>query len=205
MKILFTGGGTAGRCEPGLGRGRLYQKPAAPGRYPLCRGRRQLQKSGWSKAGGLPIVYIPAGRAFPCKLNWKGIRQNVDALSKAAKASRRARERSRANFSPTWCWAQAGYASYPAVQAAVRQGIRLFRHLLEVNAARQVWWSKRMSRKVDCVFTSFAETGPQLPGAKKVVLAGSPVRQEIVQRPARWAQTAAVWPRGRPNGSLVLG
>ena len=70
-----------------------------------------------------------------------------------------------------------GYASYPAVRAAVRRKVPCA--MLEVNATPGMV-VKRMSRKAACVFTSFPETEPYLKGAQKVVLTGSPVRQEIL-------------------------
>ncbi len=174
MKILFTGGGTAGHGNPALAVAGYIksQQPQADIRFAGAEGAIEERLV---KRAGYPLYTFPLA-GLSRKLNWKGIRQNVDALSKAAKASRRARE-ILGEFQPDLVLGTGGYASYPAVQAAVRQGIRCA--MLEVNAAPGMV-VKRMSRKVDCVFTSFAETGPQLPGAKKVVLTGSPVRQEIV-------------------------
>ena len=199
MKILFTGGGTAGHVNPALAVAGYIksQQPQADIRFAGAEGAIEERLV---KRAGYPLYTFPLA-GLSRKLNWKGIRQNVDALSKAAKASRRARE-ILGEFQPDLVLGTGGYASYPAVQAAVRQGIRCA--MLEVNAAPGMV-VKRMSRKVDCVFTSFAETGPQLPGAKESGAHRQPGAPGDRERPARWAQTAAVWPRGRPNGSLVLG
>ncbi len=107
MKILFTGGGTAGHVNPAIAVAGYIksQQPQADIRFAGAEGARRAV----GQAGGLPIAYIPLA-GLSRKLNWKGIRQNVDALSKAAKASRRAR-RSWANFNTTWCWARGNGSS----------------------------------------------------------------------------------------------
>lgn len=174
MKILFTGGGTAGHVNPALAVAG-YIKSVRPEADIRFAGAQGAIEERLVKRAGYPLYTFPLA-GLSRKLNFQGIRKNADALVKAMKASRQA-EQVLKEFQPDLVLGAGGYASYPAVGAAVRLGIRCA--MLEVNATPGLV-VKRMSRKVDCVFTSFAETEPFLKGAKKVVLTGSPVRQEIV-------------------------
>lgn len=174
MKILFTGGGTAGHVNPALAvAGYIRQQdPAADIRFAGAQGAIEERLV---KRAGYPLYTFPLA-GLSRKLSPKGLKQNVEALKKAAKASRRAEEILK-EFAPDLVLGTGGYASYPAVRAAVRRKVPCA--MLEVNATPGMV-VKRMSRKADCVFTSFPETEPYLKGAKKVVLTGSPVRQEIL-------------------------
>ncbi len=161
MKILFTGGGTAGHVNPALAvAGYIRQQdPSADIRFAGAQGAIEERLV---KRAGYPLYTFPLA-GLSRKLSPKGLKQNVEALKKAAKASRRAEEILK-EFAPDLVLGTGGYASYPAVRAAVRRKVPCA--MLEVNATPGMV-VKRMSRKADCVFTSFPETEPYLKGQKK--------------------------------------
>lgn len=175
MKILFTGGGTAGHVNPALAVAG-YIKTKQPDADIRFAGAEGAIEERLVKRAGYPLYTFPLA-GLSRKLSPKGMRQNINALSKAAKASKRAGE-ILDEFQPDLVLGTGGYASYPAVRAAVKKKMRCA--MLEVNATPGMV-VKRMSTKVDCVFTSFAETEAFLKGARRVVLTGSPVRQEIMR------------------------
>ena len=174
MKILFTGGGTAGHVNPALAVAG-YIKSVRPEADIRFAGAQGAIEERLVKRAGYPLYTFPL-TGLSRQLSLQGLRKNAEALAKAAKARRQAEQALR-EFRPDLVMGAGGYASYPAVAAAVKLGIPSA--MLEVNATPGLV-VKQMSRRVDCVFTSFAETEPYLKGAKKVVLTGSPVRQEIV-------------------------
>lgn len=190
MKILFAGGGTAGHVNPALAVAAYIQQqePGADIRFAGARGaieEKLVQRAGY------PLYTFPLA-GLSRKLTPKGIRQNIEALAKAARASKQAGEILK-EFRPDFVLGTGGYASFPAVKAALRQKIPCA--MLEVNATPGMV-VKRLSTKVDCVFISFAETQAHLPGAKRVELTGSPVRPEILQAKAKTTR--------HPGGPLVV-
>lgn len=174
MKILFTGGGTAGHVNPALAVAG-YIKSVRPEADIRFAGAQGAIEERLVKRAGYPLYTFPLA-GLSRKLSLQGLRKNAEALAKAAKA-RKLAEQALKEFQPDLVMGAGGYASYPAVAAAVKLGIPSA--MLEVNATPGLV-VKQMSRKVDCVFASFAETEPYLKGAKKVVVTGSPVRQEII-------------------------
>ncbi|WP_458863749.1 undecaprenyldiphospho-muramoylpentapeptide beta-N-acetylglucosaminyltransferase [Acidaminobacterium chupaoyuni] len=180
MKILLTGGGTAGHVNPALAiAGYVKEKhPDAEIRYMGAEGG--IEEKLVTRAG-YPLDTFPLA-GLSRKLTPAGIRQNISALSKANKASKKARDIME-EFKPDLVVGTGGYASFPAIRAAASKKIPCM--MLEVNATPGVV-VKKMASRVDCVMTSFDETAKLLPHAKKIVMTGSPVRGEIL--------------KARPNG-----
>ncbi|MEG1778243.1 MAG: UDP-N-acetylglucosamine--N-acetylmuramyl-(pentapeptide) pyrophosphoryl-undecaprenol N-acetylglucosamine transferase, partial [Angelakisella sp.] len=75
-----------------------------------------------------------------------------------------------------------GYAGYPMVCAAQKCGVKTA--ILEPNATPG-FVTKRTSAKADCVMICFPQTRDYIGKAKKIVVTGIPVRQEIMECTAR--------------------
>ena len=154
MKILFTGGGTAGHVNPALAVAG-YIKSVRPEADIRFAGAQGAIEERLVKRAGYPLYTFPL-TGLSRQLSLQGLRKNAEALAKAAKARRQAEQALR-EFRPDLVMGAGGYASYPAVAAAVKLGIPSA--MLEVNATPGLV-VKQMSRRVDCVYTSFAETDP---------------------------------------------
>lgn len=173
MKILFTGGGTAGHVNPAIAVANYIKsvEPASDIRFAGAQGAIEetlVQRAGYE-------LYTFPITGLSRKLDFAGIKKNVVALKKAAEAASMAKKILR-DFKPDIVFGTGGYASFPAIRAATSLGIKCI--IMEVNANPGVV-IKKMAHKADCVLTAFESTQKYLGGAKKIVHTGSPVRAEI--------------------------
>lgn len=195
MKILFTGGGTAGHVNPALAVAAYIKskEPNADIRFAGASGA--IEEKLVARAGFKLYTFPIAGLSR--KLNFAGIKQNISALQKASAASKQAKAVLR-EFKPDIVFGTGGYASFPAVRAATSMGVKCI--MMEVNATPGVV-VKKMAGKANCVLTAFEETAKYLPKAKKIVHTGSPVRMEIEKAQKSGATQNAF---GAPNRPLIV-
>ena len=109
MKILFTGGGTAGHVNPALAVAG-YIKSVQPEADIRFAGAQGAIEERLVKRAGYPLYTFPLA-GLSRKLNFQGLRKNADALAKAMKAS--LMEKRRKRFRLTWCW---GPADMPVIR-----------------------------------------------------------------------------------------
>lgn len=173
MKIVFAGGGTAGHVNPAL----------AVANYICAQEESQVWLSGnrggieerLAKKAGYPIYTFPL-KGLARGKSLSALKQDVEALRDMEHATRECRKILK-ELKPDVVMGTGGYASFPMVRAAAQLGVKSA--VLEVNATPGVA-TKQLSKKVDCTMIAYAETKALLPGAKRVVLTGSPVRDEIL-------------------------
>ena len=173
MKIVFAGGGTAGHVNPAL----------AVANYISAKEESQVWLSGnrggieekLAKKAGYPIYTFPL-KGLARGKSFAALRQDVEALRDMEQATRQCKKILR-ELQPDVVMGTGGYASFPMVRAAAQLGLKCA--VLEVNATPGVA-TRQLAKKVDCAMIAYAETAELLPGAKHVVLTGSPVRDEIV-------------------------
>lgn len=176
MKILFTGGGTAGHINPALALASYIKKADPTTEIRFAGAKGAIEEKLVTRAGYKLYSFPIAGLSR--KLNFKGVCQNVSALQKAAAASIAAKKVLN-EFKPDIVIGTGGYASFPAMRAATqsrKKGIKSA--MLEVNSTPGIV-VKKMASNVDCVFTAFEETAKYLPQDAKITFTGSPVREEI--------------------------
>lgn len=173
MKIVFAGGGTAGHVNPAL----------AVANYIRAREESQVWLSGnrggieerLAQKAGYPIYTFPL-KGLARGKSLAALKQDVLALRDMEQATRKCRTILR-ELKPDVVMGTGGYASFPMVRAAAQLGVKSA--VLEVNATPGIA-TKQLSKKVDCTMIAYEETAALLPGARRVVLTGSPVRDEIV-------------------------
>ncbi len=175
MKIVFAGGGTAGHVNPALAvAGYICQKE--PGSQIWLSGGKGNIEEKLAQKAGYPIYTFPL-KGLSRARSLAGIKQTLKALLDMQKATKECKK-ILADIQPDVVMGTGGYASFPMVRAAIQLGIKTA--VLEVNATPGIA-TKQLAKKADCTLLSFSETEKLVPGAKKCVLTGSPVREEILR------------------------
>ncbi|MEA5038886.1 MAG: UDP-N-acetylglucosamine--N-acetylmuramyl-(pentapeptide) pyrophosphoryl-undecaprenol N-acetylglucosamine transferase [Clostridiaceae bacterium] len=174
MRIIFAGGGTAGHVNPAIAAANYISRQESS-EVRFCGGRGNIEETLAEKAG-YPIDTFPlTGLSREKSIgglakNACAIRETLAAISACKKIVR--------EFKPDLVMGTGGYASFPMVYAAAKCGVKTA--ILEVNATPGIA-TKLLAKHVDCVMLSYAETEKLIPRAKKFILTGSPVREEILR------------------------
>ena len=174
MRVIFAGGGTAGHVNPAIASADyLCRQEASEVR--LSGGKGNIEERLAEKAG-YPIDLFPLEGLSRDK-SLAGVKKNLRAVKEALSAIAACKRIVR-SFKPDVVMGTGGYASFPMVYAAQRCGVPTA--VLEVNATPGVV-TKLLAKKADCVMIAYSETEKLLPAARRVVLTGSPVREEILR------------------------
>jgi len=173
MKVLFSGGGTGGHINPALALAEHIKlhEPYSDVRFAGASGGMEetlVRREGY-RLYTLPIHGLRRG------VSLGDIRYNAVSLYQAVSAVRKARKILR-EFRPDVVVGTGGYASFPALYAAIREKIPTA--LLEVNAMPGAV-VRALSGRVSMVFLSFPETADYLKDPQKAVLTGNPLRCAI--------------------------
>lgn len=167
MRVLMTGGGTAGHVNPAIAIANTIKKyqPNAEIAFvcshnPSDKARDLVPRAGYEKLYtvkicGMKQIYNPA--------NIKTLYYMMTSPAAARKII--------SEFRPDLIVGTGGFACYPVVREGVRLGIPTALHESNAIAGKAV---RRLSRSVDLVMTNFDSTVAQLPGAN-VIRVGNPV------------------------------
>ncbi len=170
MRVILAGGGTAGHINPALAIADVI-KSRCPGSSILFIGNPgSLEQKLVTKAGFdfEPVRTMGLKRSLSPK--------NLKSFSLFLAAQRRTKEIIK-QFKPQAVIGTGGYVSAPVIMAANKCGVKTFIH--EQNAYPGVA-SKMLSRYADIVFISFESSKKYFPKAKKIVLCGNPLRDDII-------------------------
>ena len=195
MKILFTGGGSAGHVVPNLalmhelrythalvymGTGGIEERLVTEAGYPFLR----------VDCPKLVRSFTPKNLTIPYRLH--RAKKEALGLMRAEK--------------PGLVFSKGGFVSYPAVWAAARLGIPVLTHESDLTPGL---CTKLIAKKCRYVLTSFEETAKRFPNGKYV---GSPVRKELFSGDKQRALHKLALPPNKPvllvfgggSGSHVL-
>ncbi len=172
MKIIFAGGGTAGHVNPALAIA-SYIKRHEPAEIFFSGGSGNIEERIAQKEG-IPIFTFPM-QGLSRSLSLSGIKRNITAVSQTMSAIKQCKK-ILLEQKPDIVVGTGGYASFPMTYAATKCGIKTA--IIEVNAMPGVA-IKLLAKKVDAVLISYSETEKLISGAKKIILTGSPVREEF--------------------------
>ncbi|NLT57702.1 MAG: undecaprenyldiphospho-muramoylpentapeptide beta-N-acetylglucosaminyltransferase [Clostridiales bacterium] len=169
MKVILSGGGTAGHVNPAIAIADFIK-----GRHSGA----DIRFFGTDY--GIEQVLVPAA-GYPLKLiDVNGLERKLTLrnLQNAAKAVGAYRESRRflKDFEPDLVIGTGGYVSGPVVLAASKLGIPTAIH--EQNAFPGLT-TRQLARRVDLVLLGFADAQPRLRG-KHFVTVGNPVRQDML-------------------------
>ncbi len=166
MKLLLTGGGTAGHINPALAIAELFERNAPGSEIYFAGTPHGMERELVSKKGYpyYPIEVMGLSRSLSPR--------NLRALYLAAVSPQRAKKILR-ELSPSLVVGTGGYVSWPMLSAAAALGIPTALH--ESNAIPGLT-VRRLAGRVDLVLLNFAEAAERLPNAKKCLHVGNPLR-----------------------------
>ena len=172
MKVLLTGGGTAGHINPALAiAGKLLQEK--PDTEIAFVGTPTGLENRLVCAAGFPLYHVKV-----MGLQRKLTPKNLKALYYAVKSPHDAKKIIR-EFKPDLVIGTGGYVSWPVLRAAAAMKIPTAIH--EQNALPGLT-TKMLSKMVDLVFLSFQESERYFEcPVDKLVLTGNPLRPELYQ------------------------
>lgn len=180
MKVIITGGGTAGHINPAIA---IAQKIKAqtPETEILYVGTEKGMESDLAPRSGLQFQAISV-KGFRRKLSLDTFK-TVGTLIKGLKQANSLLNREK----PDLVIGTGGYVCGPLVFLAALKKIRTLIH--EQNAVPGAT-NKILSRFVDSVCISYGDSRQVFSGSKRVVLTGNPVRSEFIGLDAKACRLA---------------
>ena len=166
MKVLLTGGGTAGHVNPALAIADIFRQNSKEVEI-LFAGTENGMERRLVKEKGYPYYPISV-RGFSRSLHPKNLYAMYLAITSPQKAKKILRE-----LSPSLVVGTGGYVSWPMLHAASRMGIPTAIH--ESNAIPGLT-VRRLAGEVDLVLLNFRGAAEKLRKAKKLLVVGNPLR-----------------------------
>ncbi|AEJ60842.1 UDP-N-acetylglucosamine--N-acetylmuramyl- (pentapeptide) pyrophosphoryl-undecaprenol N-acetylglucosamine transferase [Spirochaeta thermophila DSM 6578] len=196
MRIVYTGGGTAGHVFPALAVHRVLEE-RVPGLEAVWIGSRKGPERGWVEEAGVRFYGVPAGK-WRRYLSVKNV-VDVGRVGVGVMASLLLLRRLR----PRVVFSKGGYVAVPPVIAASILGIPVVVHESDLDPGLATRITARYASRI---LTSWPETATFFPREwePRVVCTGNPVRPEVRSGdPGKVREFFPVRP-GRPL-LLVLG
>ena len=167
MKVILTGGGTAGHVNPALAIAEelLYRDKQCE---ILFIGREGGGENSTVERLGLPTKYLKV-RGLERRLTLR----NLEALRLAIRAKSEA-ERIIKEFKPDIAIGTGGYVCWPVLRAAASLGVPTLIHESNVSAGLT---ARALSRKCTAVLLNHRETAGYFPHAKEIITVGNPLRR----------------------------
>ncbi len=169
MRILLTGGGTAGHINPAIAIAN-YIKEKEPGSEILFIGTEQGMEKTLVPKSGYSIEYIKV-HGFKRSLSLSNIKNVCEAFFGIIKAKKIIKK-----FSPDIAIGTGGYVTGPVLMGASQLKIPTIVH--ESNAYPGVS-VRLLANKVDVVALAMEDAKNYIKGAKRVEVTGNPLRPEL--------------------------
>lgn len=174
MRILFTGGGTAGHINPALAAAG-YLKQKDPDTEILYVGNKGGMEERLVANAGYPMRTIHIS-GFQRKLSVKNLVRNAQTVIKIFTSSVEARKIIK-DFKPDVCVGTGGYVSGPVIREAAKLGVPCVIH--ESNAYPGVT-TKMLAKSVKTVMLAVPDAKKYFDSSVNCVVTGNPVRGEIL-------------------------
>lgn len=170
MRVLLTGGGTAGHINPALAIADLIRRNA-PGSEIAFVGVRGGREEDLIPREGYPLYFVEsAGFVRPI---WSP--KNLRALHLAIHSPHQAKTQGILDeFHPDIVIGTGGYACWPIMRAAAERGIPTAVHESNAKPGLTV---KKLKKYVDRIWYNFEATGEELGNIEKAVRVGNPLRE----------------------------
>lgn len=194
MRVLFTGGGTAGHINPALAAAG-YLKQMHGDAEILFVGNQGGMEERLVPPAGYPIKTIRIS-GFQRKLTPKNLAKNVKTVFRLFSSSQEARRIIR-EFAPDLCMGTGGYVSGPVIREAAKLGVPCVVH--ESNAFPGVT-IKMLAKQVDTVMLCGEAARKYFDEGVHVEITGNPVRPEFLNVNREAARKAL----GLDNRPLIL-
>lgn len=192
MKVIFTCGGTAGHVNPALALAG-YMQERHPDLRVLFVGTPRGMERGLIEKAGYDFRSIEVS-SFQRSLSPSGIAHNVKSLKNLSLAGSRARAILR-DFRPDLVVGTGGYASYPMVKYAAKEGIPTAVH--ESNMVPGLT-TKMLEGSADRIMVGFEECRRHYRHPDKIVVTGTPVRGDFFDLTRSQAREKLGLTDGRP-------
>ena len=169
MRVILTGGGSAGHINPALAIANII-KLNAPSAEILFVGTPKGMENDLVSKAGYEIKHVEIS-GISRSLSLSNVKTAVRVLTAPRKAKKIIEE-----FSPDIVIGTGGYVCWPSLAAAARMGIPTIIH--EANAVPGVA-VRQLCGKVDLVMTNFNETAEKIKKEQTTVCVGMPMRGEF--------------------------
>ena len=191
-RVIFTCGGTAGHVNPAIALAQLMHERDPETKFLFVGAERGLEKDLIPKAGyDFRTVHISS---FHRSVKPRELRHNVISVMNLMRAPREARAILRA-FSPDVVIGTGGYASFPMVKAAAKAGIPTAVH--ESNMVPGLT-TEMLEPFADRILVGFEACREHYRHPEKVIVTGTPVRQDFFRLTKAEAKKALGVDDGRP-------
>ncbi|MFA9380571.1 MAG: undecaprenyldiphospho-muramoylpentapeptide beta-N-acetylglucosaminyltransferase [Acetanaerobacterium sp.] len=174
MRIIFTGGGTAGHINPALAVAG-YLRERHPEAQILYIGNQNGMEAQLVPAAGFAFLGIHS-RGIVRRSGPSAIKKNINAVLQLYSARREAAIIIK-DFTPDLVLGTGGYVSAPVILQASAMGIKTLTH--EQNAFPGMT-TKLVSKHVDMVLLAVEEAKRYLSPKVRYVVTGNPIREEII-------------------------
>ncbi len=174
MRILFTGGGTAGHINPALAVAE-YVRKKNPDAEILYVGTPGGMEARLVPLAGFEFKSIDV-RGFQRKLTGKNIKRNIGAAVRLMSAGKRAKK-ILDDFKPDIVVGTGGYVTGPILLKASSMGIKTVTH--EQNAFPGVT-TKLLSKNADMTLLAFEAALSHMNKPRNYAITGNPVREGFI-------------------------
>lgn len=172
MRVLLTGGGTAGHINPALAIADLIRRNA-PGSEIAFVGVRGGREEDLVPREGYPLYFVESVGFSRPLLSFKNLR----ALRLAIRSPHQAKtQQILDHFRPDIVIGTGGYACWPIVKAAAERGIPTAVHESNAKPGLTV---KRLKKYVDRIWYHFESTGKEFGNSEKARRVGNPLRENF--------------------------
>ena len=174
MRVIFTCGGTGGHINPAIAVANLVRDRMQNAEI-LFVGADDGMERNLVPREGYPLECIKISN-FQRSLTPKAVAHNLVTAWHISASERRARQLIE-SFKPDIILGTGGYASFPALKMGIRMGIPTAVH--ESNAVPGLT-TRMVMNGVDRILVPFEECRKQYPHPERVVVTGTPVREEFM-------------------------
>ena len=192
MKVIFTCGGTAGHVNPALALAGLILQRRPDSEILFVGARRGIERQLIEEAGW-PFRSVEIS-SFHRSLKPKEIRHNLVSLRNLIRSPGEARALLK-EFPADLVVGTGGYASYPVIREAARQGIPTAIH--ESNAIPGLT-TRLLEPHADLIMVGFEECRKNYRHPEKVLVTGTPVRGDFFTYTKKEAKQKLGMDDGRP-------
>lgn len=184
MRVLMTGGGTAGHINPALAIAEKIKKEQ-PDVEILFVGAKGRMETVLVPAAGYPIKTVSV-RGFQRRLSFKNIGRNIVAAVNVVTSSIAAAKIIK-DFQPDIAIGTGGYVSGPVLREAIRHGVPVLVH--ESNAFPGVT-VKMLAKEGATVLLCNEAARRYLPADSEIIVTGNPLRADFGARDKAAAKAA---------------
>ncbi len=172
MRVLMTGGGTAGHVNPAIAIANTIKEYESESEIAfVCSSQPRDKAADLVPRAGYETLY----KVDICGRYQIWNPKNLKTLYLMVKSKRQAK-RIIEEFRPDVIVGTGGFACYPLLNAGAELGIPTLVHESNAIPGKAV---RKLAPKIDCVLVNFAESAELLPDAKQVVRVGNPTLMKV--------------------------